>query len=75
MLYQQAEDLFPGKPVLGGEILVAYGRLLSSLGRIQDGIEKDRQALEMNPNSRDAHYELAKGLDQEGDFKSAVLEG
>lgn len=74
-LYRQAEDISPGKSVLSAEILVAYGRFLSSLGRIQDGIKKDRLSIEMNPNSRDAHYELAKGLAQKGDFKDAALEG
>lgn len=73
--YESAENLSPEKSVLGAEILVAYGRFLSSLGRIQDGIEKERLAIQMNPDSRDAHYELAKGLAQEGDFKDAALEG
>lgn len=73
--YQQAEDLSPGKSALSAEILVAYGKFLFSLGRVQDGIRKDRRAIEINPESRDAHYEFAKGLDQEGDFKGATLEG
>ena len=51
------------------------GRFLLSLGRTQDSIEKDRRAIEADPESRDAHYELAKGLDHEGDFKNAALEG
>lgn len=74
-LYQQAEELSPEKSELSGEILVAYGRSLSSLGRVQEGMEKDRQAIEMNPESRDAHYELAKGLDHDGEFKNAASEG
>lgn len=74
-LYQQAENLSPEKSAQSAEILVAYGRFLLSLGRVQDGIEKDRRAIDMNPESRDAHYELAKGLGQQGDFKNAALEG
>jgi tetratricopeptide (TPR) repeat protein len=74
-LYELAENLSPEKTVLGAEILVAYGRFLSSLGRIQDGIEKERLAIQMNPDSRDAHYEYAKGLGQEEDFKDAAIEG
>lgn len=74
-LYQQAENLSPEKSVLSAEILVAYGRFLLSLGRIQDSLEKDRSAIEIDPESRDAHYEFAKGLDQKGDFKNAALEG
>jgi tetratricopeptide (TPR) repeat protein len=73
--YQQAEDLSPQKSPQSAEILVAYGRFLLSLGRTEDSIERDRRAIEDDPESRDAHYELAKGLDHEGDFKNAALEG
>jgi tetratricopeptide (TPR) repeat protein len=74
-LYQRAEDLSPEKSPQSASILVAYGRFLLSLGRIQDSMEKYRRAIERDPESRDAHYELAKGLDQEGDFNNAALEG
>jgi protein O-GlcNAc transferase len=74
-LYQRAEALSPEKSVLSAEILVAYGRFLLSLGRTQDSIEKERKAVEIDPESREAHYELAKGLDHEGEFKDAAIEG
>lgn len=74
-LYQQAENLSPEKSPQSASILVAYGRFLFSMGRIKDSIEKDRRAIEGDTKSRDAHYELAKGLDHEGDFKDAALEG
>lgn len=74
-LYQQAEDLSPEKTPQSSSILVAYGRFLFSMGRFKDSIAKDRLALEADAKSRDAHYELAKGLDHEGDFKDAALEG
>jgi tetratricopeptide (TPR) repeat protein len=74
-LYQQAENLSPEKSPQSASILVAYGRFLLSLGRYKESIEKDRRAIEDDPESRDAHYELAKGLDQEGDSKNAALEG
>jgi tetratricopeptide (TPR) repeat protein len=74
-LYQQAENLSPQKSPQSASILVAYGRFLLSLGRSQDSIEKDRRAIEGDPESREAHYELAKGLEYEGDFKNAALEG
>ena len=74
-LYQQAEILSPEKSRQSAGILVAYGRFLLSLGRSQESVEKDRLAIEADPESRDAHYELAKGLDHEGDFKNAALEG
>ena len=74
-LYQQAENLSPEKSPQSASILVAYGRFLGLLGRSKESIEKDRRAIEEDPESRDAHYELAKGLDHEGDFKNAALEG
>ena len=74
-LYQQAENLSPEKSPQSASILVAYGRLLLVLGRTQESIGNDRQAIDKDPESRDAHYELAKGLDHEGDFKNAALEG
>lgn len=73
--YQQAENLSPHGSSQTAEILIAYGRYLLSLGRTEEAIEKDRRALEMNPKFREAHYELAKGLDHQGDFKNATLEG
>ena len=74
-LYQQAESLSPEKSPQSASILVAYGRFLFAMGRYEDSIEKDRRAIEGDAESRDAHYELAKRLDQEGDFKDAALEG
>lgn len=74
-LYQQAENLSPRISPESAEIAVAYGRLLVSLGQIQGGIEKERRAIGIDPKSRDAHYILAKGLEQEGDFENAALEG
>jgi len=73
-LYQQAENLSPEKSPQSAEILVAYGRFLLSLGRTEDGIGKIRRAIEIDPKSREAHYEWAKELDQKGDFKNAALE-
>ena len=74
-LYQQAENLSPQTSPQSAEIAVAYGRLLISLGRTQDGIERERRAIAIDPKSRDAHYVLAKGLEHEGDFEKAAMEG
>lgn len=74
-LYQQAERLSPERNPQSAEILVAHGRYLLSLGRTQESIDNDRRAIEINPASREAHYELAKGLDHQGDFNDAALEG
>jgi tetratricopeptide (TPR) repeat protein len=74
-LYHQAESLSPEKSPQSAEILVAYGKSLLSLGRTEDSVQKYRRAIEDDPKSRDAHYELAKGLDHQGDFKNAAIEG
>ena len=73
-LYRQAENLSPEKSPQSAEILVAYGRFLLTQGRTQDGIGKIRLAIEGDPESREAHYELAKDLDEEGDYKNAAIE-
>ena len=73
-LYQQAENLSAEKSPQSAEILVAYGRFLLSLGRTEEGIGKIRRAIEIDPKSREAHYEWAKELDQDGDFKNAARE-
>jgi tetratricopeptide (TPR) repeat protein len=73
--YQQAENLSPQTSPQSAEIAVAYGRLLVSLGRTQDGMEKERRAIGIDPKSRDAHYVLAKGLEYEADFENAAIEG
>ena len=74
-LYQQAENLSPQTSPQSAEIAVAYGRLLVFLGRTQDGMEKERRAIVIDPKSRDAHYVLAKGLEFDGDFENAAREG
>lgn len=74
-LYQQAENLSPQNSPHSAEIFVADGRFLFSLGRTGEGIAKERRAIGIDPGSRDAHYELAKGLDHEGDFNGAAREG
>jgi tetratricopeptide (TPR) repeat protein len=73
-LYQQAESLSSEKSPQSALILLAYGRFLLTQGRTQEGIEKVRRAIQIDPESREAHFELAKELDQEEDFKNAAVE-
>jgi tetratricopeptide (TPR) repeat protein len=73
-LYRQAESLSPEESPQSAAILVAYGRLLSLMGRPEESMEKVRRAIEEDPESREAHYELAKGLNSEGNLKDAALE-
>jgi tetratricopeptide (TPR) repeat protein len=44
------------------------------MGRPEESMEKVRRAIEEDPESREAHYELAKGLNSEGNLKDAALE-
>jgi tetratricopeptide (TPR) repeat protein len=73
-LYQQAENLSPEKSPQRALILLADGRFLLTLGRTQDGIEKVRQSIQIDPQSRQAHFALAIDFEQEEDFKSAARE-
>jgi len=73
--YREAANLAPGPSPPGAEISVAYGRLLLSLGRTDEGIEKERQAAAIDPQSRDAHYELAIGLSHNEVLQDAAREG
>jgi tetratricopeptide (TPR) repeat protein len=73
-LYQKAEDLSLEKSPQKALILLAYGRFLMMLGRTQDGIEKVRQSIQIDPQSRQAHFALAIESEQEEDFKNAARE-
>lgn len=73
-LYQKAEDLAPQRTPQASTILVAYGRLLYGAGDFKESLDKERRAIEANEQSREAHYELAKGLVHEGDLKQAASE-
>jgi tetratricopeptide (TPR) repeat protein len=73
-LYQQAENLSPEKSPQRALILLAYGRFLFMLGRTREGIEKIRQSVEIDPQSRQAHFALAIESEQEEDFKNSARE-
>ncbi len=74
-LYEQAETLSPTKNRQTASILVAHGRLLYSLGRFEESIAKDQLAIEADNQSRDAFYELAKGLEHQGKHQEAAADG
>ena len=74
-LYRQAANLSPGTSPQSAEILVAWGRFLLTLGRTEDGIEKEQRAVAIDPRSRDAHYELSIGLNHNDDIQNAAREG
>jgi tetratricopeptide (TPR) repeat protein len=74
-LYQAAENLSPQASPQTAEIAVAYGRLLVTLGRTHEGMERARRAIAIDPRSRDAHYVLAKGSERDEDLENAAREG
>ena len=74
-LYEEAEALSPEKSQRTAAILVAHGRLLYSLGKFEDSVAKDQLAIEADSQSRDAFYELAKGLERQGMYQAAAADG
>lgn len=74
-LYREAANLSPAPSPQSAEISVAYGRFLLSLGRTDEGIEKERRAVAIDPKSRDAHYQLAVGLNHNEELMDAAREG
>lgn len=74
-LYEEAEALSPAKTPQTASILVAYGRLLYSLGRFDESLAKDQLAIEADNQSRDAFYEKAKGLERKGMYQAAAADG
>jgi tetratricopeptide (TPR) repeat protein len=74
-LYDQAEALSTAKNAQTASILVAHGRLLFSLGRFDESVAKDEQAIAADSQSRDAFYEKAKGLERTGKYQAAAAAG
>lgn len=74
-LYQEAIRLeeAAGKPQT--DTLLAYGRLLLLLGRLEECGQLIGRALKLEPDSRDAHYERARLLLKQGDAAGAAREG
>lgn len=70
--YGKAEALSPNNDAQRAEILVAFSRLLSSLGRYQESMQKIDLALNAQDLSRDAHYEKAKLLFRQEAYEAAV---
>jgi tetratricopeptide (TPR) repeat protein len=74
-LYDQAEALLPEKNAQAAAIWVAHGRLLFSLGRVDESLAKDDLAIAADGQSRDAFYEKAKGLEHQGKYQAAAEAG
>jgi tetratricopeptide (TPR) repeat protein len=75
-LYEDAVTRTLGeKTPQAASILVAYGRLLYSLGRYDESIAKDGLAVAADGQSRDAFYERAKGLEHQHRYEAAAADG
>lgn len=62
-----------GKP--NPETHTVYGRLLFTLGRLDESAKQIARTLELDPNSRDGHYELGRLALEEGNAAEAAAEG
>jgi tetratricopeptide (TPR) repeat protein len=74
-LYQEAVRLERSSGQVQTETLLTGSRLLILLGRLEDAERWIRQALELAPNSRDVHFELARLLLTKGNAGQAANEG
>ena len=74
-LYQKTVALEKslGKP--NPETHTAYGRLLFSLGRMEESAIQAARVLELDPNSRDGHYERGRIALERGEAMAAVADG
>lgn len=73
--YEQAVSAERAQGRLSADTLTAFGRLLFTLGRYSESEKRIREALVIDPQSRDAHYELGRLRLQAGDAPNAIREG
>jgi len=74
-MYRLDEEIEAKAGRQSAETEVAFGRLLFSLGRFQECRERVEKALELDPASRDAHYELGRLDLRDGNARAAAAEG
>jgi tetratricopeptide (TPR) repeat protein len=74
-LYEKAIALDREKKTPDLDTLIAFARLLFSLGQYEKCLSLVEQALSLDSKSRDAHYERGRLYLQAGDFKNAIQHG
>jgi tetratricopeptide (TPR) repeat protein len=74
-MYERALSLAGSSGKADTDILIAYARLLFTLGQYSKSMALVDQALVLEPDSRDAHYERGRLQFQAGKFDQAVQEG
>jgi tetratricopeptide (TPR) repeat protein len=74
-LYHKAIALENAQNKPSAETHTAYGRLLFTLGRYQESAREIDRVLELDPASRDGHYEKGRLALQRDQFAAAASEG
>jgi tetratricopeptide (TPR) repeat protein len=74
-LYRKAMELETRAGKADPETYTAYGRLLFALGRFEESARQVERVLELNPRSRDGHYERARLMLEARKFAEAAEEG
>lgn len=74
-LYRKTIELeaAAGKP--NPDTHTAFARLLLTLGRPDESAEQVARVLELDPTSRDGHYERGRILFEQGEYSQAAAEG
>ena len=74
-LYEEAVRLEQSAGTPQADTLLTGSRLLLMMGRIEDSKSWIDRALKLEPNSRAAHFEFARYLEEKGDSVKAAVEG
>ena len=74
-MYEEAVRLESAAGELHAEMLLPGAKLLLLLGRVEESERRLRQAIQLAPGSRDAHFELSRVLLKRGDAAQAAAEG
>ncbi len=74
-LYEEALGLETRNRQPQPDAWIAYARLLYTLGRYDQSAVLVARALELNVNSRDAHYEMGRLAYEKRDYQDAIAHG
>lgn len=74
-LYQKAIALEAAAGSPNPDTHTAYARLLLTLGRQEESARQVARVLELDPKSREGHYELGRISFERGDYAEAAAEG
>lgn len=74
-LYRKAIALENSQNKPSAETHTAYGRLLFTLGRYEESAREVERVLELDPSSRDGHYEKGRLAFQKDQFAVAASQG